>query len=280
MTSLDDAPAPVSSPLEEKKDAHPNQWILDKLLPHFEECDHRMLRVFYTSPRTPTVLVGKQKHKLPFYNGSWSSKYLDTLAECGRDDPDTIAEAFDVRLDMMFLYFWTSVNLPNVIVGDPDVRIFAGCDLQAPFDVADFYQLDEGIKQWALMYIYVRPMPIARFRLEDKYAWNIISPDGNLCLFVGEENVTLMANPDNTTHDSTYLFEHVFGLDTKEDDRVAFEVIMPKVNCGWNLHISPYACFPHVSGKSLLEYARFLFDEKVEGTAKTIIRRVNAQLRR
>jgi hypothetical protein len=177
MASLDEKEAATS-------ESYPNKWMYDLIRDQITEESKAKVEYFYRSKIIPTVLVGKQRHKLPFCRLNFSSRFFADLAASGQDDPETLFEGGDVTLDALFIATWTALNLDLFPLIESDYKTFLECDYDTPLDLAEFLRFSNSpqLDQWLHWYCGLRPVarPEERYTLCDltTIEWWAISPQG------------------------------------------------------------------------------------------------------
>jgi hypothetical protein len=122
---------------------------------------------FYRSPKVPTILVGKQRYRLPFYRANFDCVFFERLTLEGVDDPEVIMGDVDVTIDPLFLVMWTMLNMDYKVIYEPSAACVDGCD----FDQAlTFLEMLEPNRSWDTavtfidLYSCLRPIPRPKVR--------------------------------------------------------------------------------------------------------------------
>lgn len=275
MASLDDSP--LSSPLEEKDTPYyPNKWIVDLIAPYTRPSYMDKVATFYRSTKAPTVLVGKQKHKLPFYRCNFSSKYLDTLSECGCDDPDALFGDFDVTLDPLFIILWTALNLNCRIFEPCKWEDFEKANFDTPLLVLDFLQPYDWnlIEQYLVWYQRIRivPAPLVRFSYGNArfITWTLVDPKKRLYMTIVRNGYSIYEY--QTDRNLTY---HRFQSDTRWDIDVNIAHInsigRSKISEGWHLFLEMRSeCGEYGSDNGVIYLINYLMEIYSTTSERTI----------
>lgn len=177
------------SSLDEKESSvidYPNKWMVDLIRDQLAEASKFKVDYFYRSKALPTVLVGKQRHRLPFCRLNFSSEFLKDLSISGRDDPETLFEGGDVTLDALFIATWTVLNLDHFPLGEPDYKKYLECDYDTPLDLVDFLRFSSSpqMDMWLNWYWRIRPVPKPEIRFtlceNPNIEWWSLSPEGQM----------------------------------------------------------------------------------------------------
>lgn len=232
------------SPLLEEKDecVYPNKWMVDLIAPMIMDHYKDKVTLFYRSVKTPTVLVGKQKHPLPFYRCNFSCHYLDNLSKCGRDDPDTLLEGFDIVLDPLFILFWTTLNLDAIFFVRGKVEDFEKCDFDTPLMVLDFLQPSrwEVVKKYLTWYQQMRPVsaPIVRFsyNAESHITWILVDPQKRTDMVI-QDNGYSVIDKETGRHFIYHRFRNDNQFDVNTNIAHISTVAESKIEEGWTLFI-------------------------------------------
>lgn len=242
---------------------YPLKWIVDMITPVFSEKELRQIVPFYALESTK-VLVGKQRHELPFCRANICSKYLDDLYELGIYHPKTLMEEVDVEIDIVFATVWTVLNIPRVSPS-MDFRLFRWASFEASHDLLDFLRLDVDTQPYGTLVTHwlthVRPMPTTRFDHESKYClwWKLISPDYDSELSV-QSDIQYFLRKDHV------IVQHVSLVDRDHFKRSANKAMLccmvaRLVSQGWALYGSPIAP-EHLKGDGYLGYLRVVYSDK------------------
>lgn len=216
--------------------------------PYLQPSLYKKARCFYGDPAMPTVLVGKQKHKLPILFLNLESDYRNRLIDANCYKAEAILEEVDIVLDDLFLITWAVLNLS--IADEEELGIdrtdIKGVNFDQPLILLDFLRPCDQWKTAKLFlswYSYVRPIEraVERLAFEPCARWYLEEPETENYYFTDSKRFLLYTKEKDTG---------ILGC--KSDGSVSTNLLKEfkkLIGHGWKLYV---VLFENVSTASLI----------------------------